>query len=229
MAKARGKSHPGGGKKWIILIVAILMIPVVLYRVGRLPHSLFKKQSTGTSRTRERQTGENQPGTRQTGERQKVFHVVDGDTVVMAPIGGGRHYNCRLYGIDAPETPKTGRRGQLSQPGQPYGEEASRELEKLILGAEVYVTFTGERSYGREICLISFNAVDVNKEMVRRGYAWAYRHYLKGHYASEYIGAEREARNNRLGLWQQLNPTPPWEFRARLRSRRETTSPFGRF
>jgi endonuclease YncB( thermonuclease family) len=34
--------------------------------------------------------------------------------------------------------------------------------------------------------------------------------------ASEYINAEKTARDKRLGLWQDLNPTPPWEFR-RLR------------
>ncbi len=49
--------------------------------------------------------------------------------------------------------------------------------------------------------------------MVTRSYAWTYRHYLKVPYASEYIDAENEDRGKRLGLWQQANPQPPWEFR----------------
>jgi endonuclease YncB( thermonuclease family) len=55
--------------------------------------------------------------------------------------------------------------------------------------------------------------MNINREMVIRGYAWAYREYLKGSYASEYINAENEARKMRRGLWQQMNPTLPWEVR----------------
>ena len=55
--------------------------------------------------------------------------------------------------------------------------------------------------------------------MVKLGYAWAYKQYLKRPYASEYIDAENEARNKKLGLWKQANPQPPWEFRKSLRGR----------
>jgi micrococcal nuclease len=51
--------------------------------------------------------------------------------------------------------------------------------------------------------------------MVREGWAWAYREYLRGPYVSEFINAEREAREKRLGLWRDANPTPPWEYRKR--------------
>lgn len=75
------------------------------------------------------------------------------------------------------------------------------------------VTLIGEKSYRREICFIKQDGIDINYEMVRRGYAWAYREYLKEPYASEYLRAEKEDRVKRLGLWQQPNPQPPWEFR----------------
>ena len=55
--------------------------------------------------------------------------------------------------------------------------------------------------------------------MVQEGHAWAYREYLKGPYASEYIGVENEARAKKLGLWHQMNPQPPWEFRKKQRAR----------
>jgi micrococcal nuclease len=79
----------------------------------------------------------------------------------------------------------------------------------------VRVKLTRDRTYGREVCLIEYEGLDVNLEMVRRGYAWAYREYLKSPYASEYIGAEKQARAKRLGLWQAPNPEPPWEFRRK--------------
>lgn len=141
----------------------------------------------------------------------RVMQVKDGDTVVIAPEEGGQFFVCRLYGIDAPETAKRGR------PGQPYGEEATRELKKLILGQIVQVELTGQRTYNREVCRIRKDSLDVNLEMVKRGYAWAYRQYLHRPYASEYVDAEKEARNRRLGLWQQANPQPPWEFRKASR------------
>ena len=53
--------------------------------------------------------------------------------------------------------------------------------------------------------------------MVAEGYAWAYRRYLKGPYASEYIGAEGVARSRHAGLWEESNPQPPWEFRKLLK------------
>ena len=142
-----------------------------------------------------------------------VSKVKDGDTVVITPLSGEKSFTCRLYGIDSPE------RAYRSKPGQPYGDEAGEGLKQLIYKQRVKVTLTGEKSYRREICLIKKDGVDINREMVKRGYAWAYREYLKGPYASEYLIVEKEARAKRLGLWQQANPQPPWEFRRMLRGR----------
>jgi endonuclease YncB( thermonuclease family) len=140
--------------------------------------------------------------------RGTVTKVSDGDTIVVRPFSG-KLFKCRLYGIDAPEIPHNGK------PGQPYGRAADRELNNLVLHTTVDVVLTGDRSYDREICMINKMGLDINREMVRRGYAWAYRQYLRRPYASEYMEAENEARKMRRGLWQQENPTPPWEFRKR--------------
>ncbi|MBI3755763.1 MAG: thermonuclease family protein [Deltaproteobacteria bacterium] len=130
-----------------------------------------------------------------------VTRVKDGDTVV---VGG---HTCRLYGIDAPEI------AHGKKPGQPYGEESKRALEGLILNKVVDIQTTGAKTYKRDVCRIFLDGTDVNIEMVRWGYAWAYVQYLKRPYASEYIDAERKALTGRLGLWQDSLPTPPWEFR----------------
>jgi endonuclease YncB( thermonuclease family) len=143
----------------------------------------------------------------------KVMQVKDGDTVVISPIDGGQFFTCRLYGIDTPEITH-GRKA-----GQPYGEEAAKELKHLILGQAVEVTTTGAKTYKRDVCIIKKDGADINLEMVKNGYAWAYKQYLKRPYAGEYIDAERAAREKRLGLWKYNNPTPPWEFRKRQRYR----------
>jgi endonuclease YncB( thermonuclease family) len=141
----------------------------------------------------------------------KVMEVKDGDTITVSPADGGQFFVCRLYGIDAPET------HHRSMPGQPNGNEATKELKELILGQTVEVTTTGAKTYNREVCLIKKDGIDINLEMVKTGYAWAYKQYLKRPYASEFIEAEREAREKRLGLWKDNNPTPPWEFRRMMR------------
>ena len=53
-----------------------------------------------------------------------VTKVSDGDTIhVRTPEG--TKLRVRLYGIDAPETPKiNAHSGQVNKPGQPYGEES---------------------------------------------------------------------------------------------------------
>jgi len=142
-----------------------------------------------------------------------VVKVKDGDTVVVEPIGQDNSFICRLYGIDAPEISERGK------PGQPFGAEASNELKSLIYWQTVNVEITGQGKYRRQICLIHKDNADINQEMVKRGYAWAYVEYLKRAHASEYIDLEREARGNRLGLWKQSNPQPPWEFRESQRQK----------
>lgn len=142
--------------------------------------------------------------------RGTVTKVSDGDTVIIRPFSG-KLLKCRLYGIDAPEVPHN------KKQAQPYGRAADRELNNLVLHSTVDITLTGDSSFDRKICIIRKSGVDINREMVKRGYAWAYREYLKGPYISEYIDAENEARTMRRGLWQQANPIPPWEFRKRYR------------
>jgi endonuclease YncB( thermonuclease family) len=132
----------------------------------------------------------------------------------------GTKLRVRLYGIDAPETVKMNRRtGIVSKPGQPYGEEAYRVLESKVLRKRVKGQIMDVDRYHRMVAILYLGDRDINREMVSEGYAWAYREYLHGPYASEYIDAEREARSKHLGLWQQMNPQPPWEFRRRLRMR----------
>jgi endonuclease YncB( thermonuclease family) len=139
----------------------------------------------------------------------EVVRVTDGDTVSIEPKNRGKRFTCRLYGIDAPETKKR------DKPGQPYAQAARRELTKLVLGHTVEITTTGEKTHNREVCILRINSMDVNREMVNRGYAWTYRKHLKSPYASEYIEAENNARARAIGVWQQNNPMPPWEFKKR--------------
>jgi micrococcal nuclease len=144
-----------------------------------------------------------------------VKAVYDGDTVLMATRGQSR-LKVRLYGIDAPETAKP------NAPGQPFGAVARRTLMYKIMGRQVSAEIMDTDQYQRAVAVIRYSGRDINREMVTEGMAWAYRQYLQGPYASEYIGSEENARARHKGLWRDANPLPPWEFRrAEKNSRRK--------
>ncbi len=138
-----------------------------------------------------------------------VRTVYDGDTVLLSTREGSR-IKARLYGIDAPETAKP------DKPGQPFGEAAKITLKSKVNGRRVSAEVMEIDQYRRAVAVIRLDGRDINREMTAEGMAWAYRHYLQGAYASEYIGAEERARSKRLGLWRDVNPQPPWEFRRLL-------------
>ncbi|MEI7816844.1 MAG: thermonuclease family protein [Desulfuromonadales bacterium] len=135
-----------------------------------------------------------------------VKAVYDGDTVVLLTREDSK-LKVRLYGIDAPETKKPNKQGQ------PYGDIAKRTLMYKIMGRRVTAEIMDIDQYKRAVAVIRYEGKDINREMVSEGMAWAYRQYLHGAYASEYIGAESLACSRRAGLWQESNPKPPWEFR----------------
>ncbi len=139
-----------------------------------------------------------------------VKTVHDGDTVVIVGRNTGR-VTIRLYGVDAPETRKP------DVPGQPYGAMSGRVLKNKVFGKQVKAEVQDRDQYGRVVAVIRLGARDINAEMVAEGLAWAYRHHLEGAYASQYIKLEEQARKERLGLWQDNNPTPPWDFRYKNR------------
>lgn len=140
-----------------------------------------------------------------------VQKVSDGDTVTLVTRGGTK-LRVRLYGFNAPEV------RHEKKPGQTFGEEAKRALAEKVLRKEVAITIQDRNQYKRVVGIIRIGNRNINEEMVREGWAWAYREYLRGPYVSEFINAEREARERKLGLWQQSNPQPPWEFRRGTRS-----------
>jgi endonuclease YncB( thermonuclease family) len=138
-----------------------------------------------------------------------VRTVYDGDTILLATRESSR-LKTRLYGVDAPETAKP------DQPGQPFGEEARRALLSKIMGKKVSAEIVDVDQYQRAVAVIRYAGRDINREMVDEGMAWAYRQFLLGPYASQYLGAENRARSRRAGLWRDVNPRPPWEFRQAL-------------
>jgi micrococcal nuclease len=146
-----------------------------------------------------------------------VTKITDGDTIQVN--SDGTKLKVRLYGIDAPEMERRNKRtGAVSKQGQPYGEEAFRTLEGKVARQQVRLDVMDIDKYKRLVALVSVGDRNINRELVVEGAAWAYKKYLDRPYASEFIGAEEEARQAGRGLWRQANPQPPWDFRKSQRS-----------
>lgn len=145
-----------------------------------------------------------------------VAKVCDGDSInVIDSLG--TTVKVRLYGIDAPEKTKNNHKiSRTSKPGQPYGEEAFDALKRKIEGQQVKVEVLEMNRNKRAVSVVWLGTRNINLEMLRDGFAWAYHQHLEGYHAPEYIQVEERAQKERRGLWQQNNPQPPWEFRKRL-------------
>jgi endonuclease YncB( thermonuclease family) len=139
--------------------------------------------------------------------------VIDGDTIELS----GRHV--RLEGIDAPETAQTCGRWLIGT--WPCGTAAGDALEKLIGGQTVTCDSRGLDKYGRTLGVCFVAGRDVNAEMVREGYAWA---FVK--YSTSYVQEEAEARALHIGIWQG-KAEPAWEFRAHRWAGAEQDAPKG--
>ena len=130
----------------------------------------------------------------------KVVSVTDGDTIKVYNAEFGQ-VKIRLYGIDTPEK------------GQPYGQAAGKYLASLIAGATVDIESVTEDRYGRTVAIVTDAESNVNQEMVRAGYACVYRKYCDRSFCDYWLALENEAQKGKIGLWQETNPVPPWEWR----------------
>jgi micrococcal nuclease len=122
--------------------------------------------------------------------------VSDGDTIKV--LRDGKEVKIRLEGIDCPET------------HQDFCAKAKEFTAGLVFGKEVTVKEKEQDKYGRTVATVFVGETNLNLALVKSGFAWHYKAYSKD---KELAAAEREARENRLGVWFPANPVPPWEFR----------------
>ncbi|MBD0294664.1 MAG: thermonuclease family protein [Flavisolibacter sp.] len=139
----------------------------------------------------------------------KVVAIADGDTFTFLDKKN-MQVKIRLYGVDCPER------------SQEFGTVARQKLSDLIFGQPVKLVEKGTDQYGRTIAMVyTPNNVCVNEELLRNGLAWHYKEYDKN---SRWAQLEEIARRNKVGLWSQPHPTPPWEWRKEKRMKQMETA-----
>lgn len=127
----------------------------------------------------------------------KVIGIADGDTFTLL-LHENKQVKIRLHGIDCPER------------SQDFGQVAKKYLSELIFNKTVAVKEMDVDRYGRTIGLVTINNLNVNEKLLEVGLAWHYKKYDSNKAWAE---IEKRARENKRGLWIDVNPTPPWEYR----------------
>lgn len=109
----------------------------------------------------------------------KPPYITDGDTLYY------HHTGLRLHGIDSPEM------------STPMGAPARDALRGYLAGKDLQCQDEGDDKYRRRIVKCTANGEDIQKWMVRNGWAVAYVYFSK-----DYVEDEKYAREHKLGIWR---------------------------
>jgi endonuclease YncB( thermonuclease family) len=133
----------------------------------------------------------------------RCIRVFDGDTIEV--LRSDETVRVRLHGIDTPERT------------QPFSSVARKRTGNLVKDKIVRVEVKDRDRYERIVARVFIDKEDLSILLVREGLAWHYSYYSSDPRLAYY---EFQARRMRLGLWQDRNPEPPWDFRRRQRAER---------
>ena len=159
----------------------------------------------------------------QTAVTGKVIRVTSGDTFtlldvrqrpyteqdVVDPWGFGEELD-----LDPPpdETPTIIHLAEIDAPekNQPYGDTSRQKLAAKLLGRVVRVTYFEKDRFNNIVGTVNLDDRWINAEVLAEGCAWHDKRYSDD---DELDTAEQQARAQRLGLWAEAQPVPPWEWR----------------
>ena len=78
--------------------------------------------------------------------------------------------------------------------------------------------------YGRTVAEVGLSdGVNLNQELVKQGWCWWFIKYAPNNQVLKNL--EKQARKQKLGLWIDPNPVPPWEFRKARAAKRKSLQP----
>lgn len=129
----------------------------------------------------------------------EVTAITDGDTIVVLRANSQK-VRIRLAGIDCPET------------NQPWGSRAKRAASDYMERKHVAIEEVGQDRYERTIGRVFVDGVNINRALVGDGHCWAYTRYAKDKVLSD---LQDQAMKRQSGLWELIEPVPPWEWRRK--------------
>ena len=126
-----------------------------------------------------------------------VTKIVDGDTIYTSCDST----RIRFIGIDTPESTNEIECG---------GIEAANRTKALLTGKSVYLEADRSQGdtdkYGRPLRYVWLDGKNINYELIIEGFAEEYTYDVPYKYQTEFMNAERLAKQNNLGIWSNCNP-----------------------
>lgn len=127
-----------------------------------------------------------------------VVGITDGDTFKLL-TKDSTLIKVRLANIDCPERK------------QPFSKKAKEFVSDAIFSKAVTLKVLKKDRYRRYISNVIYDdSLSLCHELLKHGLAWHYKKYSKD---SILQALEDNARKNKVGLWQDKNAIPPWEWR----------------
>jgi len=133
---------------------------------------------------------------------QKFYPIkkfVDGDTFWI-DNGTEKGEKIRFIGVDTPESRKT-----FNKEVGYYGKEAKNYVENLLRGKKVRLEYDvdGYDQYGRTLAYIYLeDGTFLNAKLIKEGYAKVMTVPPNVKYADLFVKLQKEARENKKGLWK---------------------------
>ena len=128
----------------------------------------------------------------------KVVGVMDGDTFKLL-TADSTLVKVRLANIDCPEKK------------QPFSARAKQFTSDAIFDKTITINILKTDRYRRYISNVIYNdSLSLCHELVKNGLAWHFVRYSKD---STLQQLEDNAKEKKIGLWQDPEAIPPWDWR----------------
>ncbi len=129
----------------------------------------------------------------------EVVEVLEGDHLKVKKASG-IEVDVRLYGIACPKS------------GQPFGDQASIKTANKLIRRKVKVKTVETGLYDRIIGKVYHRSILINRWLVQKGLAWVFDKYCQKPICKQWKKIQKRKQASKTGLWQQKNPTPPWQY-----------------
>lgn len=127
----------------------------------------------------------------------QVIKVIDGNTLEIK-TSDNDVVSVILYGVDCPEM------------GQPFYDEATQCIERLLLKKDVIVQLMGKDRKGNPIGIVTTEkGNDPRIKLLTQGLAWT----LETSPLPELETHRLNAQEKGVGIWGQKEPKAPWLYR----------------
>jgi micrococcal nuclease len=131
-------------------------------------------------------------------EKYLVTNVLDGDTFEIKI--GKSIWKVRMLGIDTPETldPRKG--------VECFGHEASDKTKEILSNKQIGLDLDSSQEeidkFNRLLAYVYLDHQFINKYLLENGFAREYTYNKAYKFQKDFKKAEKEAKNNKIGLWK---------------------------